>query len=78
MAVASNSRLYKAPFVRRALAELSCSLCRSNMGGYAGSMSRLLRAAGFAVQVVEIAAMEESCACICRRGWCSALGFFAD
>ena len=41
VAAASNSRLSKAAFVRRALAELACSLCRGNAGVYAGSMSRL-------------------------------------
>ena len=59
VAAASNSRLSKAAFVRRALAELACSLCRGNAGVYAGSMSRLLRVAGSAVQVGEIVAMEE-------------------
>ena len=43
---------------------------------YAGSMSRLLRVAGSAVQVGEIVAMKEQRACFCRRGWYSALGLF--
>ena len=45
--------------MRRALAQLARFLRRSNAGVYAGSMSRLLRVAGSAVQVGEIVAMEE-------------------
>ena len=44
-------------------------------------MSRLLQKVGSAVQVGEIASllvtMKEQRARVCRRGWCSALGFFA-
>ena len=68
VAAASNSRLSKAAFLRRAQAELACSLCHGNAGVYAGSISRLLRVAGSAVQVGEIVAMEEQRACVCRRG----------
>ena len=56
VAAASTSRLYKAAFMQRALAELdTCSLCRGNAGVYAGSMSRPLWVAGSAVQVGETA-----------------------
>ena len=67
MAAASNSRLFKAAFMRRALAELACSLCRGNAGVYAGSMSRLLRVAGSAVHVGERVAIAGSgaVACVC-------------
>ena len=77
VAAASNSRPSKAAFVRRALAEFASSMCCGNAGVYARSMSRLLRVAGSAVQVGETVAMEEQRACVCRRGWNSALGFFA-
>ena len=43
----------------------------------AGAMSCLLRVAGSAVQVDEVVAMEESRAHVCRREWCSTLGFSA-
>ena len=59
VAAASNSRLSKAAFVRRALAELACSLCRGNAGVCASSMSRLLRVAESAVQTGEEVAMKE-------------------
>ena len=59
VAAASNSCLSKAAFVRRALAELACSLCRGNAGVYAGSMSRLLWAAGSAVQAGERVATDK-------------------
>ena len=55
---ASNSRISKLAFVRCALAQLADSLCHDNAGVYAGSMSRLLRVAGSAVQVGETGAME--------------------
>ena len=69
VAAASNARLSKTALVRRAAAELACALCRGNAGVYAGSMSRLLRGARSAMQVGEIVAMEEQCACFRRRGW---------
>ena len=59
MAAASSSGLSQAAFVRRAPAELACSLCRGNAGVHAGFMSFLLRIASSAVQIGEIVAMGE-------------------
>ena len=77
VAAARNSRLSKAAFVRRTLTDLACPLCRGNASVYAGSMSRLLRVDESAMPVVEIVAIEEERACVCRRGWCFFFGFLS-
>ena len=63
---ASNSRLSKAAFVRHALAELACSLCRGNAGVYAGVCLAYCEWRGPPCRC-ELVAMEEQGACACRR-----------
>ena len=50
MAAAGNVRLSKPAFVRGALTELSCALCKGNGRVHASSMLRLLQQAGSGVQ----------------------------
>ena len=58
VATLSNGRLSKSAFIRSALAELSCALCRGNGRTYAASATRLLGHAGRDVSEGAVTASE--------------------
>jgi len=60
VAASSNGRLSKSAFIRSALMELSCALCRGNGRVYAASATRLLGQAGRDVSEGAVSASEDS------------------